>query len=151
MIICSYLFSIPLIVYLLNYRIVRNKAAEKAKHVHHQQQAAAANTGSAGTGGTTGAGGGGGGPVSVIAHAPATQLTEQRPGSYSINGILGIHQHQPTSDPNGNSIKRKRMEDHGQCIVPYYSSISRIKNIRIYFKYFFTIFTIKECATSLTV
>lgn len=87
------------------FRIVRNKAAEKAKHVHHAQQAA---SGGGGTGTTAGSG-----LVSVIAHAPATQLpAEQRPGSYSINGILGIQQQ--NSDPNGNSIKRKRIDDHGK-------------------------------------
>ncbi|XP_049819105.1 uncharacterized protein LOC109600805 isoform X3 [Aethina tumida] len=77
-------------------RIVRNKAAEKAKHAHQVA-----------TSGTTGSGSGG--PVSVIAHAPATQLSEPRSGAYSINGILGI-QH----DPNGNSIKRKRIDDHDE-------------------------------------
>ncbi|XP_068908721.1 paired box protein Pax-5 isoform X4 [Tenebrio molitor] len=77
-------------------RIVRNKAAEKAKHAHQI----------ATSGGTTSSSGG---PVSVIAHAPATQLTEPRSGAYSINGILGL-QH----DPNGNSIKRKRIEDHDE-------------------------------------
>ncbi|CAH0547811.1 unnamed protein product [Brassicogethes aeneus] len=77
-------------------RIVRNKAAEKAKHAH--QVATSGSTGS-----------GSGGPVSVIAHAPATQLSEPRSGAYSINGILGI-QH----DPNGNSIKRKRIDDHDE-------------------------------------
>ncbi|XP_065161483.1 paired box protein Pax-5 isoform X2 [Atheta coriaria] len=91
-------------------RIVRNKAAEKAKHAHH-----IATSGGGGGGGGTNTGGGGtgtppsGGPVSVIAHAPATQLSEPRSGAYSINGILGL-QH----DPNGNSIKRKRIEDHDE-------------------------------------
>ncbi|XP_017783420.1 PREDICTED: paired box protein Pax-5 isoform X5 [Nicrophorus vespilloides] len=91
-------------------RIVRNKAAEKAKHAH--QIATSGGTGpggNTGTGNAGGGGGGGGGPVSVIAHAPATQLTEPRSGAYSINGILGL-QH----DPNGNSIKRKRIEDHDE-------------------------------------
>lgn len=114
------------------FRIVRNKAAEKAKHVHHQQQQ------SQNTGTSSGGGGGGGvsngvtgnngvstGNVSVITHATSqshqqqqTQLTpgngagvEQRTGGYSINGILGI---QHTTDPNGNSIKRKRIDDHGE-------------------------------------
>lgn len=45
----------------------------------------------------------------MIAHAPSTQLPEPRSGAYSINGILGL-QH----DPNGNSIKRKRIEDHDE-------------------------------------
>ncbi|XP_069957390.1 paired box protein Pax-8-like isoform X10 [Cherax quadricarinatus] len=70
-------------------RIVRNKAAEKAKH---------------GLPGTMS-------PVSqatsVIAHAPPAphETALQRPGSYSINGILGIQAH---TDPNGNINKRKR-------------------------------------------
>lgn len=79
-------------------RIVRNKAAEKAKHAH---QVATSNATASATGG----------PVSVIAHAPATQIPEPRSGAYSINGILGL-QH----DPNGNSIKRKRIDDHGKSI-----------------------------------
>uniref|UniRef100_A0A336KJG0 CSON011787 protein n=1 Tax=Culicoides sonorensis TaxID=179676 RepID=A0A336KJG0_CULSO len=123
-------------------RIVRNKAAEKAKHVHHQsqqqpssnnnntqsaqsqqqQQQVQNNNNSGGvtpTGNTTI-------NVSVIAHAPPlssvhsqqqqTQLgsglngtPERTSGTYSINGILGI-QHTGT-DPNGNSIKRKRVDD----------------------------------------
>ncbi|XP_031356393.1 paired box protein Pax-5 isoform X6 [Photinus pyralis] len=81
-------------------RIVRNKAAEKAKTVHQQ-----ATLGGGGNVTNTGTGG----PVSVIAHAPATQLSEPRTGAYSINGILGL-QH----DPNGNSIKRKRIDDHDE-------------------------------------
>lgn len=104
--------------YFFDYRIVRNKAAEKAKHVHHQQQAAAAANNQTNIGGSTGGSNGGNsgpnGPVSVIAHAGSggtTQLTDQRTGSYSINGILGIHHH---SDPNGNSIKRKRIDEHGK-------------------------------------
>ncbi|XP_048524913.1 paired box protein Pax-5 isoform X14 [Dendroctonus ponderosae] len=75
-------------------RIVRNKAAEKAKHAHQVATSAGSSSSP-------------GGPVSVIAHAPSTQLTEARSGGYSINGILGL-QH----DPNGNSIKRKRIDDH---------------------------------------
>ncbi|XP_076263277.1 paired box protein shaven isoform X7 [Rhynchophorus ferrugineus] len=78
-------------------RIVRNKAAEKAKHAH---QVATSGGSSSSTPG---------GSVSVIAHAPATQLSEPRSGAYSINGILGL-QH----DPNGNSIKRKRIDDHDE-------------------------------------
>lgn len=84
------------------FRIVRNKAAEKAKHAHQI----------ATSGGGNATGTAAGGPVSVIAHAPATQLSEPRSGAYSINGILGL-QH----DPNGNSIKRKRIEDHGKKIL----------------------------------
>ncbi|XP_071529050.1 uncharacterized protein [Panulirus ornatus] len=70
-------------------RIVRNKAAEKAKH---------------GLPGTPS-------PVSqatsVITHVPPTphETALQRPGSYSISGILGIPH---LTDPNGNIHKRKR-------------------------------------------
>ncbi|XP_046668744.1 paired box protein Pax-5 isoform X2 [Homalodisca vitripennis] len=80
-------------------RIVRNKAAEKAKHVHQQQ------TAGAGAGVSSSSS-----PqqppssVSVITHAPSSQHDR-----YSINGILGIpHPHPHHQDPNGNSIKRKR-------------------------------------------
>ncbi|KAM7341273.1 paired box protein shaven isoform 2-T2 [Cochliomyia hominivorax] len=38
-------------------RIVRNKAAEKAKHVHHQQQQSSGNTSGGGSGGTNSGGG----------------------------------------------------------------------------------------------
>ncbi|XP_071528835.1 LOW QUALITY PROTEIN: uncharacterized protein [Panulirus ornatus] len=72
-----------------NNRIVRNKAAEKVKH---------------GLPGTPS-------PVSqatsVITHVPPAphETVLQRPGSYSINGILGLP---PLADPNGNIQKRKR-------------------------------------------
>lgn len=123
-------------------RIVRNKAAEKAKHVHHQQQnqtcpPQSSSSGPAGnsvvnvnnvnSGSTANNNSGITGNVSVIIHSGAvgiqqqqqqqhstqTQLTtgngsgEQRTTGYSINGILGI---QHTTDPNGNSIKRKRID-----------------------------------------
>ncbi|KAJ6625252.1 hypothetical protein Bhyg_17306, partial [Pseudolycoriella hygida] len=106
--------------------IVRNKAAEKAKHVHHQQQSQTTGTSSSGGGGgANGVSGNNGvspGNVSVITHATSqshqqqNQLNpgngvEQRTGGYSINGILGI---QHTTDPNGNSIKRKRIDDHDE-------------------------------------
>ncbi|XP_053597766.1 paired box protein Pax-8 isoform X3 [Microplitis demolitor] len=81
-------------------RIVRNKAAEKAKHAHQQQQAQ--QQGQPGSGGS----------VSVIAHAPATaggHPAATAPNAYSISGILGIPAHH--QDPNGNSIKRKRTDD----------------------------------------
>ncbi|XP_023318890.1 paired box protein Pax-8-like [Trichogramma pretiosum] len=101
-------------------RIVRNKAAEKAKHAHHQQQQQQQNQQQQPQGSSqqqqqqqTG-----GGSVSVIAHAPATQSSGNgnggatAPNAYSISGILGIpaHHHQQ-ADPNGNSIKRKRPDD----------------------------------------
>lgn len=139
----------------MNYRIVRNKAAEKAKHVHHQsqQQPSSNNNNQSGqqsqqqqqqqqVQNNNSGGGGGVTPtgnttinVSVITHAPPihsqqqqqqTQLgsgnnglngTPERTTGYSINGILGI-QHTGT-DPNGNSIKRKRIDDHHGEYFPF--------------------------------
>ncbi|GIY62934.1 paired box protein Pax-2a [Caerostris darwini] len=78
-------------------RIVRNKAAEKAKQV----------------GASSGHLNGGPSPqptsnaTSVIAHAPPAHET-QRP-SYSINGILGI----PSQQHDPSSHKRKR-DDAGE-------------------------------------
>lgn len=117
-------------------RIVRNKAAEKAKHVHNQQQAAqqqAANnnnttTANNNTSNSSSSASPNPAPstpvsVSVITHTPPALAAHpalpalpalpdhQRPGSYSINGILGIP-HAP--DPNGNSIKRRRHDDHDE-------------------------------------
>jgi paired box protein 2 len=98
-------------------RIVRNKAAEKAKHVHHQQQQQSG-------GGTTQQQQQQAGSVSVITHAPASSVQAQqhnpgghhdpqRPGAYSINGILGIpQQQQQQADPNGNSITKRKRDDH---------------------------------------
>ncbi|XP_043506421.1 paired box protein Pax-8-like isoform X3 [Frieseomelitta varia] len=86
-------------------RIVRNKAAEKAKHAHQQQQAQQQQGQQQGQPGS-------GGSVSVIAHAPATAAghpAATTPNAYSISGILGIPTHH--QDPNGNSIKRKRTDD----------------------------------------
>ncbi|XP_025264198.1 paired box protein Pax-5 isoform X5 [Camponotus floridanus] len=86
-------------------RIVRNKAAEKAKHAHQQQQAQQQQGQQQGQPGS-------GGSVSVIAHAPATAAghpAATAPNAYSISGILGIPAHH--QDPNGNSIKRKRSVD----------------------------------------
>uniref|UniRef100_A0ABD2X907 Paired domain-containing protein n=1 Tax=Trichogramma kaykai TaxID=54128 RepID=A0ABD2X907_9HYME len=101
-------------------RIVRNKAAEKAKHAHHQQQQQQQNQQQQQPQGTSQQQQTGGGSVSVIAHAPATQSGGSgnngggaaAPNAYSISGILGIpaHHHQQ-ADPNGNSIKRKRPDD----------------------------------------
>ncbi|XP_076346594.1 paired box protein Pax-5-like isoform X10 [Tachypleus tridentatus] len=81
-------------------RIVRNKAAEKAKHTtgsHNMnggspQHQAPVNT------------------TSVITHAPPTAHEGAQPllrPSYSINGILGI----PNVDPNLNMNKRKRDDE----------------------------------------
>ncbi|KAK0078975.1 hypothetical protein PV325_001888, partial [Microctonus aethiopoides] len=85
--------------------IVRNKAAEKAKHAHQQQQAQQQGQPQGQTGS--------GGSVSVIAHAPPPNpghpASVTAPNAYSISGILGIPSHH--QDPNGNSIKRKRTDD----------------------------------------
>lgn len=81
------------------HRIVRNKAAEKAKHVHHQQQQPSPPDG-------------GGGQADSNSGATTSLAAEQRVTSgYSINGILGI-QHQELQQANGSATKRKRME-HG--------------------------------------
>lgn len=110
------------------FRIVRNKAAEKAKHVHQQSQ-------SSGT------------PPGLwrfiycrfifnlkilpLGHLPQSpQMTSTDPqdsngatpnsvngsegrisSGYSINGILGI---QHANELNVNSMKRKRVDDHGR-------------------------------------
>lgn len=79
------------------FRIVRNKAAEKAKHIGsslngaHSPQPPQSN------------------PTSVIAHAPpAAHESQQRP-SYSINGILGLQSAQQQQDHSPH--KRKRDEN----------------------------------------
>lgn len=92
-------------IFIYLYRIVRNKAAEKAKHAHQQQQAQQQGQPQGQTGS--------GGSVSVIAHAPPPNAghpaSVTAPNAYSISGILGIPSHH--QDPNGNSIKRKRTDD----------------------------------------
>lgn len=124
-------FLTDLIFFNLNfYRIVRNKAAEKAKHVHHQQQSQNSGT-----------------PpgriirilfesseienFKILGHLPQSpQMTDPQDSNgattgpnqvngtegrissgYSINGILGI---QHSNDPNVNTMKRKRVDDHGE-------------------------------------
>ncbi|XP_071529058.1 uncharacterized protein [Panulirus ornatus] len=76
-------------------RIVRNKAAEKAKHGLSGTPSPVSQT------------------ASVITHAQTTphETALQRPGSYSITGILGLP---PLTDPNGNIHKRKRedLDEH---------------------------------------
>jgi paired box protein 2 len=88
---------------------VRNKAAEKAKHVHNQQQQLQQ--------GQTNSGSAPPQTISVITHAPPVitssphdTTTLQRTGSYSINGILGIAQ----SDQHLTPSKRKREEPIGK-------------------------------------
>ncbi|XP_076317932.1 paired box protein Pax-5-like isoform X7 [Tachypleus tridentatus] len=75
-------------------RIVRNKAAEKAKHVSYHMNGGSPSSQSPSN------------TTSVITHSAATSH-DQRP-SYSINGILGI----AAADPNGSVNKRKRDEIH---------------------------------------
>ncbi|CAG9569854.1 unnamed protein product [Danaus chrysippus] len=94
-------------------RIVRNKAAEKAKHAHNQQQQQQQQEQEISSAQ--------GSVVSVITHsgnAPTTAVlsptTEHvnNTGSYSINGILGIEQVDALH--NGNTLKRKRHEDQDE-------------------------------------
>ena len=89
--ICKQMISIS--IYLGYFRIVRNKAAEKAKISGY------------GSGGCTS-------PdlAPGLTHEGHTSL---RHPSYSINGILGIHQQQ---DANANIQSRKR-EAEGKCGV----------------------------------
>ncbi|CAH4032785.1 unnamed protein product [Pieris brassicae] len=94
-------------------RIVRNKAAEKAKHAHNQQQQQQQEQEITSAQGSV---------VSVITHAgnagttavlsPTTEQHVTNTGSYSINGILGIEQVE--SLHNGNGLKRKRHEDQDE-------------------------------------
>ena len=88
--ICKQMISIS--IYLGCFRIVRNKAAEKAKISGY------------GSGGCTS-------PdlAPGLTHEGHTSL---RHPSYSINGILGIHQQQ---DANANIQSRKR-EAEGKCV-----------------------------------
>jgi hypothetical protein len=101
---------------------VRNKAAEKAKHVHQQQQQQQGQTNSGSAPPQT---------ISVITHAPPVitssphdTTTLQRTGSYSINGILGIAQ----ADQHLTPTKRKREEPIGKR---KFSSICIVKIIHI--------------------
>lgn len=114
------------------FRIVRNKAAEKAKHAHQQQQAQQQGQQQQGQPGT-------GGSVSVIAHAPATPSGHPAvtaPNAYSISGILGIPPHH--QDPNGNSIKRKRTDDGNVLFNSYFSLNFNGDSVKILFLYWYT-------------
>uniref|UniRef100_A0A1A9UPR2 Paired domain-containing protein n=1 Tax=Glossina austeni TaxID=7395 RepID=A0A1A9UPR2_GLOAU len=112
----------PVVDAIANYKrenptiIVRNKAAEKAKHVHHQQQQSNNNNtsvGSAASGGSVG---------SSNTHHQAhqhhhhhhnhlhTQQHVQNQGQQHIHNSTTVT---TTTDPNGNNIKRKRVEEHG--------------------------------------
>ncbi|XP_071529042.1 uncharacterized protein [Panulirus ornatus] len=85
-------------------RIVRNKAAEKVKH---------------GLPGTPS-------PVSQASSVPPAphETVLQRPGSYSINGILGLP---PLTDPNGNIHKRKRedSDEHRDMTIQQEDELKR--------------------------
>lgn len=89
---------------------MRNKAAEKAKHVHQQQPQSSSKESSAPNQQSTN--------TSNSEISSSTISGEHRTTSgYSINGILGIQQ---TPDPNGNNIKKKRIQEQhvdGKCFV----------------------------------
>ncbi|XP_022837141.1 paired box protein Pax-5 isoform X4 [Helicoverpa armigera] len=96
-------------------RIVRNKAAEKAKQAHNQQQQQQEQEISSAQGSV----------VSVITHAgnapgttavlsPTTDQHVTNTGSYSINGILGIEQVEGLHNGNATGLKRKRHEDQDE-------------------------------------
>ncbi|CAB3241427.1 unnamed protein product [Arctia plantaginis] len=97
-------------------RIVRNKAAEKAKHAHNQQQQQQQEQEISSAQGSV---------VSVITHAgnapgttavlsPTTDQHVTNTGSYSINGILGIEQVEGLHNGNATGLKRKRHEDQDE-------------------------------------
>ncbi|XP_045539621.1 paired box protein Pax-5 isoform X2 [Papilio machaon] len=98
-------------------RIVRNKAAEKAKHAHNQQQQQQQQQEQEISSAQ-------GSVVSVITHAgnaPGTTAVlspaaEHVPntGSYSINGILGIEQVDGLHNGSNAGLKRKRHEDQDE-------------------------------------
>ena len=100
-------------IYYFPRRIVRNKAAERAK-VSYNSGGGGGPSCSPGGGNAASSGGGGG---AADSHSPpgaaglmAGDSLLQRP-SYSINGILGI----PQPDANANNInKRKRDDDEGE-------------------------------------
>lgn len=91
---------------------MRNKAAEKAKHVHQQQPQSSSKESSAPNQQSTNTSN----SNSNSEISSSTISGEHRTTSgYSINGILGIQQ---SSDPNGISIKKKRVqEQHGECFA----------------------------------
>ena len=90
-------------------RIVRNKAAEKAKgsvgsHSPPPSSQPSQNTPT----GQTGSGMGGGTPnPNLMGLAPGSDISGLNRPSYSINGILGI----PQADANANINKRKRGDE----------------------------------------
>ena len=93
------------------FRIVRNKAAEKAKGTGPSSNSCSSpvvsQSGNGGNGApgtnTTGSMGQPGGPLPMH----GTDLSALQRPSYSINGILGI----PQPDANANINKRKRDDD----------------------------------------
>ncbi|KPJ21420.1 Paired box protein Pax-2-B [Papilio machaon] len=102
---------------VMRRRIVRNKAAEKAKHAHNQQQQQQQQQEQEISSAQ-------GSVVSVITHAgnaPGTTAVlspaaEHVPntGSYSINGILGIEQVDGLHNGSNAGLKRKRHEDQDE-------------------------------------
>lgn len=85
---------------------MRNKAAEKAKHVHQQQpQSSTKDSSTQNLQSTNNSNG----------EISSTVTGEHRTTSgYSINGILGIQQ---TSDSNGNTKKKRVQEQHGESDI----------------------------------
>ncbi|KPI95227.1 Paired box protein Pax-2 [Papilio xuthus] len=101
-------------------RIVRNKAAEKAKHAHNQQQQQQQQQEQEISSAQ-------GSVVSVITHAgnapgttavlsPAAEHVANT-GSYSINGILGIEQVDGLHNGSNAGLKRKRHEDQVPLVL----------------------------------
>lgn len=88
---------------------MRNKAAEKAKHVHQHQPQSSSKESSAPNQQSTN--------TNNSEISSSTISGEHRTTSgYSINGILGIQQ----ADSNGNNNKKKRIQEQhgdGECIV----------------------------------
>ena len=109
------------------FRIVRNKAAEKAKtSVGGGSHSPSLSQASAGAGGNGGSGSGGNGGVASpgsmgqqaaaaqqqLQMLPGTDISALQRPSYSISGILGI----PQPDANANINKRKR-DDNGKWML----------------------------------
>uniref|UniRef100_T1GJB8 Paired domain-containing protein n=1 Tax=Megaselia scalaris TaxID=36166 RepID=T1GJB8_MEGSC len=118
-------------------RIVRNKAAEKAKHVHQQQQPQSSTKDSStqnlqSTNNSNG-------------EISSTVTGEHRTTSgYSINGILGIQQ---TSDSNGNTKKKRVQEQHDENRDINSDSTEDIKRQRLHYSgdQFYSIWHSKWC------
>lgn len=101
-------------MFLFIDRIVRNKAAEKAKHVHQQQPQSSSKENSTQNQQSTNTTNSNG-DISSSAISGEHRTTS----GYSINGILGIPQN---SDPISNKKKRVQ-EQHGECFMTYLCQI----------------------------